>query len=78
VKKLFEFDAVNIANGFIAFKRSMSKYINAYKTLDPQHVWGLMRQRDGPYYPTISVLVFVMFFIPVQTADVERGFSVVV
>jgi hypothetical protein len=39
-------------------------------------VWGLLRESEGLLFPWIITLVNVMFLIPVQTADVERGFSV--
>ena len=39
-------------------------------------MWGLLRESEGLLFPRILILVNVMFLIPVQTADVERGFSV--
>lgn len=47
------------------------------KVTEVSHVWAYMRScPEAVLFPSMLTLATVMFIIPVQTADVERGFSV--
>eukprot|EP00967_Tisochrysis_lutea_P111977 scaffold176444_cov15-Tisochrysis_lutea.AAC.1 len=76
LKKLIEFDGFSIRNEFMMMKKVMHEVVNQSKVLDPVHVWTLLRrQPEAVLFPSMILLVNVMLLIPVQTAIVERGFS---
>eukprot|EP00983_Pelagomonas_calceolata_P036464 1133776-Pelagomonas_calceolata.AAC.1 len=55
----------------------MHEVVNQSRLLDSVYVRGyLRRQPDAALFPRMIILANVMFLIPVQTAIVERGFSV--
>ena len=58
-------------------KRLMSEVARTLKITDPCKVWELLINRHNAIavFPNVIKLVHVMFLIPVQTAMIERGFS---
>ena len=76
-KKLFEFDGPSIINEFLMMKKVMHEVVNQSSIVNPVHVWLLLRRHpNSVMFPKMIILVNIMFLIPVQTAIVERGFSV--
>jgi len=74
--KLFEFDGASMAKEFFEMKCAMWDKVNLYKVTDTLHAWRLIKSDARRLlFPKLLVLVDIMFVVPVQTAVVERGFS---
>ena len=61
---------------FLAMKKAMWQKVNELKITDALLVWGLLRNStESLLFPKLLMIANIMFIIPVQTAVVERGFS---
>lgn len=74
--KLFEYDGASMQAEFLAMKKAMWQKVNELKITDATHMWGLLRNStERLLFPKVLMIANIMFIIPVQTAVVERGFS---
>ena len=65
-----------IAAEFQALKNALFKTVNELQSTDATYIWRKLYSEEAHLlFPNLFMLVQIMFLIPVQTAVVERGFS---
>ena len=65
-----------IAAEFLALKRALFQVVNELNQTNATYIWRkLIVEQAHLNFPNLFLLVQIMFLIPVQTAIVERGFS---
>jgi len=65
-----------IAAEFLALKKALFQVVNELNQTNATFIWRkLFVEQAHLYFPNLFLLVQIMFLIPVQTAVVERGFS---
>jgi len=65
-----------IAAEFLALKKALFKVVNELNQTNATYIWRkLFLEEAHIMFPNLFMLVQIMFLIPVQTAVVERGFS---
>jgi hypothetical protein len=66
---------LGIMHEFKVMKEGMHHLVNALNYAGTSSIWRKLSDNGFSLFPNIMKLVQVMFVIPVQTAVVERGFS---
>ena len=65
-----------IAAEFMALKNALIKTVNELQQTNAMYIWRKLSLEEAQLnFPNLFQLVLTMFLIPVQTAVVERGFS---
>lgn len=67
--------AAKLLEEFQAYKEIMWAQVKRFPFLSTQEAWAMIAKQHMPTLPHIIALAAIMFVIPVQTATVERGFS---
>lgn len=76
--RLFDLgDGRSIMKEFEAMKLAIWKVVSTLKVVTPQQLWQrvLADHASVALFPNMLTFVYIMLLIPVQTAEVERGFS---